>query len=460
MKLENTVIPSVFGNSEFNETHNTQYSYMAGGMANGIASVDLVVALGREGLLGIFGSGGLALADIDDAICKIQRALPSGPYGVNWLSNAHNPDAEMDLAELVLKRKVRTVEAAAFIEPSLALIYYRVKGLLKSNGTVNSMNNIIAKISRPEVAERFMSPPPQKSVDTLLRLGLISEEQADLSQYVPLASDITVEADSGGHTDNRPLVSLLPSILALRDRLKKREGVKFGHEKRIRVGAAGGISTPRALLAAFCMGADYVVTGSINQSCKEAGTSNEVKKLLSSVKMSDVVMAPSADMFEMGVKVQVLKKGTRFPMVSQKLFELYKRYDDVNDIPAKEMERLEKQAFKKSVETIWEETKNFFEKRDPRELSLALSNPKKKMALIFRWYLGKSSLWAIQPIDGSLINAQIWCGQSMGAFNEWVKGTAMEAPNNRHVSEVALRLMDEAAFLYQCMANSNRIHPY
>ena len=30
--------------------------------------------------------------------------------------------------------------------------------------------------------------------------------------------------------------------------------------------------------------------------------------------MADVMMAPSADMFEMGVKVQVLKTGTMFAM--------------------------------------------------------------------------------------------------------------------------------------------------
>ena len=35
-----------------------------------------------------------------------------------------------------------------------------------------------------------------------------------------MADDITVEADSGGHTDNRPLVLLLPTILELRDQFQ------------------------------------------------------------------------------------------------------------------------------------------------------------------------------------------------------------------------------------------------
>jgi trans-AT polyketide synthase, acyltransferase and oxidoreductase domains len=39
------------------------------------------------------------------------------------------------------------------------------------------------------------------------------------------------------------------------------------------IGLAGGMGTPFAVAAAFVMGADYVLTGSVNQACVEAGTS-------------------------------------------------------------------------------------------------------------------------------------------------------------------------------------------
>ena len=74
------------------------------------------------------------------------------------------------------------------------------------------------------------------------------------------------------------------------------------------------------------MGAAYVVTGSVNQACVESGASEHTKNLLAHADMADVMMAPAADMFEMGVKVQVLKKGTLFPMRAQKLYELYHRF--------------------------------------------------------------------------------------------------------------------------------------
>ncbi|MFT5852521.1 MAG: trans-AT polyketide synthase/acyltransferase/oxidoreductase domain-containing protein, partial [Colwellia sp.] len=43
----------------------------------------------------------------------------------------------------------------------------------------------------------------------------------------------------------------------------------------------------------------------LNQACVEAGASEYTRKLLASVEMADVTMAPAADMFEMGVKLQV-----------------------------------------------------------------------------------------------------------------------------------------------------------
>jgi len=69
------------------------------------------------------------------------------------------------------------------------------------------------------------------------------------------------------------------------------------------------------------MGADFIVTGSINQMCKQSGTCDIVRKQLSEATYSDVVMAPAADMFEMGVDLQVLKKGTMFPARAKKLYE-------------------------------------------------------------------------------------------------------------------------------------------
>ena len=169
------------------------------------------------------------------------------------------------------------MEASAFLDLTPHIVHYRVNGLSQGPGEqIMIGNRVIAKISRSEVAEKFMRPPPERILAKLVQENRISETQARLASRVPMADDITVEADSGGHTDNRPLVSLLPSILSLRDRIQQEQN----YPQPIRVGAGGGISTPASALAAFMMGAGYVVTGSVNQGCVEAAASEHTKKLL------------------------------------------------------------------------------------------------------------------------------------------------------------------------------------
>jgi trans-AT polyketide synthase, acyltransferase and oxidoreductase domains len=53
------------------------------------------------------------------------------------------------------------------------------------------------------------------------------------------------------------------------------------------------------------------------------------------------------------------------------------------------------------------------------------------MALVFRWYLGQSSRWANAGEPTRKLDYQVWRGPSMGAFNEWVKGSCLEPPPNR-----------------------------
>ena len=69
------------------------------------------------------------------------------------------------------------------------------------------------------------------------------------------------------------------------------------------------------------------------------------------------------------------------------------------------------------------------------------------MALLFRWYLGSSSHWAIEGNSERQLDYQIWCGPAMGAFNDWVKGSFLEAPANRSVVQIALNLLEGAAVL-------------
>jgi trans-AT polyketide synthase, acyltransferase and oxidoreductase domains len=437
---------SIFGDPDFCRTYGTKYAFYAGAMANAIASVEMVIALGKQGMLGSFGAAGLVRPKLEAAIDRIQQALPDGPYVCNLINSPYEEALERNAVEVYLTKKVRVIEASAYLAMTPSLVWYRVAGLSKNpDGTINIGNHVIAKVSRGEVASKFMEPAPEKILAQLAADGRITREQAELARLVPMADDVTVEGDSGGHTDNRPLVCLLPTMLALRDDLQ----AKYNYAQPVRIGAGGGISTPSSVLGAFMMGAAYVVTGSVNQACVESGASTHTKNLLSQITMADVAMAPSADMFEMGVKVQVLKRGTMFYIRATKLYEVYSKYESIEAIPADEREKLEKQIFQREMNDIWQDTVKFFKERDPAQIEQAEKNPKKKMALIFRWYLGLSSRWSNAGEPGREMDYQIWCGPSMGSFNDWSRKTYLATPENRHVADVTAHLFAGAAWQYR-----------
>ncbi|PDW02125.1 PfaD family polyunsaturated fatty acid/polyketide biosynthesis protein [Candidatus Viridilinea mediisalina] len=438
--------PESLGSAAFRAAHGVAYAYHAGAMANGISSAELVIALGQAKLLGSFGAGGLPPQQIESAIHTIQAALPNGPYAFNLIHSPNEEALERRAVELFLERGVQTIEASAFLALTGHVVRYRVAGLRRTpDGQIEATNKVIAKLSRGEVAAAFLGPAPARILGELQAAGLITAEQAALAAHVPMADDITVEADSGGHTDNRPLVCLLPAIQSQRDEAR----VQHGYPHLVRVGAGGGIGTPAAALATFMMGADYIVTGSVNQACLESGSSPWVRAQLAAAEMADVMMAPAADMFEMGVKLQVLKRGTLFPVRAQKLYEIYRAYDSLDAIPAAERSKLERQIFRRPLAEVWGDTEAFFAGRDPEQLRQAEANPKRKMALVFRWYLGLSSRWANSGEPGRETDYQIWCGPAMGAFNSWVRGSHLEQPEERRVVEVARQLMVGAAYQYR-----------
>ena len=423
------------GDPSFLKAYNCTLPLYTGAMAKGIASAELVVAAGKEGVLASLGAGGLPLGLVDKALDHIQTHLSNNePYAVNLIHSPFDDHLEKGCVDLLLKRGVRIVEASAFMALTPHVVRYRVAGLRKdpTTGKIICDNKIIFKVSRTELAEMALRPAPKKLLKKLLKAGEITKEQAEMSKYVPMCDDIAVEADSGGHTDNRPIHVILPLIMRLRDRITKE--LKYGKDRRVRVGVGGGIGCPEAALAAFSMGAAFVVTGTINQMCRQAGTCDYVRKVLSEATYSDVTMAPAADMFDQGVELQVIKKGTLFASRARKLFQLFQSYDSLDEIPKNEMKKIEKRIFQKSCDDVWEETRNFYINRlkDPEKVKRAEEkDPKLKMSMTFRWYLSKSSGWANRggpdrQGKNRQLDYQIWCGPAIGSFNEFIKGTYLD----------------------------------
>jgi trans-AT polyketide synthase/acyltransferase/oxidoreductase domain-containing protein len=430
------------GDAQFRKDYNVRLAYVAGAMVKGIASPELVIRMGRAELLSFLGAGGLGLERIEDGIRRIQAALPTGaPWGVNLLHNVNHPELEERTVDLLLRLGVRCVEASAYTVLTPAVVRYRLKGARLSGDRARPANRLMAKLSRPEVARQFVSPPPERIVRALREKGLITDEEALAAARLPMADDLCAESDSGGHTDKGVAFSLLPAMMHLRDEAMAEQR----YPARIRVGAAGGIGTPEAAAAAFTLGADFILTGSINQCTPEAGTSDLVKDMLAGADIQDFAMAPAGDMFELGARIQVFRKGVFFPARGNKLYELYQRHESLDTIDEKTREQLETQYFKKRIDEVWAETEAYYQRTDPAQLERARKNARHRMALVFRWYFVDTMRRARRGDAADRVNFQIHGGPALGSFNRAVKGTPLEGWRNRHVDELAWFLMRNAA---------------
>ncbi len=433
------IYPEWIAGRSFVETHGVRYPYVVGAMANGITSTQMVIACATEGILCFFGSAGLDAKTINRSLDDISSRVPlNASWGANLIHAPHEPELEFETAKLFVEKGVRFVSASAYLKLTEPIVFAAFSGIhLNAKNEVVRPRSIFAKISRPETAAAFMNPPPMALLNKLLQTGRLTEAEVALAANCSVATDITVESDSGGHTDNQSLGALFPRIAALRTELNS----------KVRVGAAGGLGAPRAIAAAFSLGADFVLTGSVNQTTLEAGLSDYGKALLATADIGDVMMAPAADMFEMGVKLQVLKRGTMFGVRAQRLWEAYQAYDNFDVMPDEVRVKIEKEVLGDSVQNIWMLCQQFFADRDPGQLEKAASTPRHQMALVFRWYLGKSSRWAIAGTSDRTLDFQIWCGPAIAAFNTWTKGSFLEEPQGRGVVQIAKNLMEGATII-------------
>ena len=81
-------------------------------------------------MMGYLGTGGLQLSEIEEGISNIQHELNAGEsYGINLLHNPNNPEMEERTVDLFLKKGVKNIEAAAFLNMTPALVKFRAKGL-------------------------------------------------------------------------------------------------------------------------------------------------------------------------------------------------------------------------------------------------------------------------------------------------------------------------------------------
>ncbi|CAM5260438.1 Polyketide biosynthesis protein PksE [Streptomyces alboniger] len=406
--------PAALGAATFRERYGLRYACLAGSMYGGVSGAELLVRLAKAGGMGFFGSGGLSPDDVGAGLDAVRAGLGAdGAYGANLLHRHTDPHHEAALVDLFLRKGVRTVEASGFLRITPALVKYRLSG-----------GRVLAKVSSTDMATAFLAPAPPAIVRELVDSGQVSESAAARYADVPLADDLCVETGSGWYEAVGSLATLLPAILRLRD-------AAAGAGPRVHVGAAGGIGCPEAAAAAFLLGADFLLTGSINQCTPEADTSTAVKDLLQSLDVHDVALAPAAEMFELGVRAQVVKRGVFLPARAGKLHDLWRRHDSLDAVDAPTRRQIEEKFLRAALPTA----------------AAPGGDPKRHMADAFRSYLDRGFDLARRGEPGRTVDYLVYCGPAMGAFNSWARGTVLESWQSRHVDAITEELMTGTAAL-------------
>ena len=195
-----------------NEILGIQYPFIQGGMAN-IAVGSFAAACSNAGGLGIIGSGGMTVDQLEENIAKC-RSLTDKPFGVNLM--LMNPQTEQ-MVDLIAREGVPVVTTGAG-NPGKYIAAWKAQGI--------RIFPVSASVALAQRLERA-------GVDAIIAEG----------------------TESGGHVGEMTTMTLVPQMV---DSLQ------------IPVIAAGGIADGRQLAAAFALGACGVQMGTcllVSQEC-------------------------------------------------------------------------------------------------------------------------------------------------------------------------------------------------
>ena len=164
--------------------------------------------------------------------------------------------------------------------------------------------------------------------------------------------------------------------------------------------------------------------------------------MLEGINVYDTAYAPSGEMFELGSKVQVLKKGVFFPSRAERLVGLYRQHEGLDAIDPKLRKQIEERYFGRSFDEVFADVARTY---PASEIERAEKMPKHRMALVFRRYFRDTSDWALNGNIEHKVDFQVHCGPALGAFNQWVAGTGLEPWRARHVDDIGLNLLEQTA---------------
>ncbi|CCH31901.1 ACP S-malonyltransferase [Actinosynnema sp. NPDC047251] len=377
------------GSAALRADYGVRHACLAGSLDHGVTSPALVRRLSDAGLLGFHGTRGLAVDAVRRALDELRHVAR---YGMAWPTGVDEPA----IADLYLAHGVRHVEVAgahAGVSPDLVRFRF-----------ADGPRQVLVRVADPATAARFLKPADPAVLRALVAEGRLTARDASAAAGLPVATDIAVERD---------WPAVLPAV-------PKAGGARVG---------VAGVGTPSAVAAAFTLGADFVLTTTVNQATPEAATSDAAKDLLAALDVADTRDAPDPDLFELGGRAPVARKGTLYAARAERLYRLYLRHDRIEDVPAADRAELERTHFGRPLDEVWS------------GLGVRARDDRHRLALVFAAYCREATAAALAGVAGQRLNYRVPSGPDVGAFNGFAAGTPLAHWRARHPDLIAEELM-------------------
>ncbi len=280
----------------------------------------------------ILAFAGLKRVDTSNFIQILQNLsleIPSRNYGVEVLfQDSLSPSEWLQRFE-ALSEFCPNLLLRGFTSVTPEILLYRYRN--------PESKKLFVRVSLPDAAIAFASPPSPQMLELLTARGLLSEAEALHALTMPVATHILV--DSTGEL--RDILSVFPWIQA-----------KVSEQKpAVKLGICGGIGSPQAIKGARAMGADFVMSDSIHLLFEGSGLATFAREGLWKARIADFQKSVHPDWLRMGSKSEVLRFGNLYSKRAAFLYSLVETSLGVEDLSAEQLQGLLQACRESNIES-------------------------------------------------------------------------------------------------------------
>lgn len=325
----------------------------------------------------------------------------------------------------LLKHKINVIQVRGSCEPSLGVIYFRVKNLrMRYKDELTPAQSIIVHADHAHLVEPYLLPPSPGSLRILYERGYISAEEAKLAQELPIADAIVLPI---GDSD----VKLSPYGRDVWTRYP-------GHIRPL-IGVRSPLITPTGIAQNLTQGADFVYIEGLTDLFPESGASLYLREQLASAQEGDLSWSWDWSSESKPERVRVITNNLSYHKNMSDLMNLFDLGLDVSALTPNELDLLESYLgcdWKKALSYA----KHFFEKHHVSNEDHTLSE-RQSFQLLLEWYSAQAAHWAYIGRMDKQNHHLIRAHKGLTSFNNWAGSRLLNSLDQCSIGSAIEELM-------------------